>query len=209
MKITYPIILFFVLTLSCMSTKPGNDTSNSLKSIDINYEHIKLKDAINIEKSIGSKESADTNTIYTLGKDLYPNRNEYPLASARVFRRNESSCFSLEVDYSFDKRDSSVKAILYEWNSLMYADNEMNYDKENKYSEKEISKKFRNRFEQIKVDISSKIGMPNSENFGSKTNTKSYRDDVHWLDRNGVNIYMFMFGSNYGYGQIRVVVYWE
>ena len=82
-------------------------------------------------------------------------------------------------------------------------------DGKTQYSPKETFKIFRSKFEQIKSSISSKIGSPTFENLESKNKIKAmvYRDDIRWSNINGVTIYMFIFGSNYGYGQIRVVVY--
>jgi hypothetical protein len=198
---TYSIFLLLFITLqACTSNKPAT-TSFTFAKDTISYNALSLKQAIQLERTLGSFKDQDSMTKYYMGSGLYPNKKKYELAPALSFHRTGESYFSNKVDYHFDTKDSAVKAVLYEWNSAM--------DYQKSYTVKQKSQVFRAKFEQLEKEITERIGEPSSVILESKVNSSSYRDDVHWENKRGINIYMFMFGNSNGYRQIRVVVYWE
>ena len=158
------LLLLFITLQACTSHKPATTSFSFIKDT-ISYHALSLKEAIQLELTLGSSKDRDSMTKYYLGKGLYPNKKKYELAPALSFNRTGESYFSNKVEYNFDTKDSVVKAILYEWNSAM-ADNKL-------YTEKKASQVFRGKFEQLKKEITERIGEPSSVNLESKTPSSS------------------------------------
>jgi hypothetical protein len=195
-NIHYLLISFFLIFGSCATTKD----SYFLKA---NYNRMSLREAINMETKIGSRPIVLDFPVQ-LAESVYPNKNKYPLAQPKSFLRTEDQNFLNKVEYYYNPKDSSVKAVLYEWNYLIKKDSSKNH------SHKAKINLFKTRFEQIEDNITTEIGSPSSYNLESKTLMTNFKDEIKWTDINGINIYLYMIGNEAtGYAQINMIMYRE
>lgn len=143
-----------------------------------------------------------------------------------MYVRNQGY-FQNEVSYYFSESDSSVKVILYEWDT-----NDGTYQAKNEWGEK--FNQFKEQWDDLVRELTKQLGQPSDvkiESYKFKTETTdkpvsleemlsnlgnnrnestAWRDDMKWAGRNGVNAYLFMFGDNRtGHRQIRLSIYGE
>ncbi len=166
------------------------------------YENLNLNYTLELEKKLKSKDISPTYRI-GLGEGIYPNKNNYKLEISRNFKRIVKPNFSLEVDYHFTK-DSTIRVIMYEWNDLKHKS--FKSEKENLKTKKAFKKKF---VELTKM-LTEKYGEPTFLEIQSENpkDDETYRDGIKWLNKNGMNAYLFAFGNPKGsYNQIRLSIY--
>jgi hypothetical protein len=166
------------------------------------YENLNLNYALELEKKLKSEDISRKHKV-GLGENIYPNKNNYKLEISRNYKRIIKPNFSLEVDYHFTK-DSTIRVIMYEWNDLKYKT--FKSEKQNLKTKKAFDKKFA----KLTKMLTEKYGEPTFSEIQSKNpkDNGTYRDGIKWLNKNGMNAYLFAFGNPKGsYNQIRLSIY--
>lgn len=206
--------------MSCTSNKGIFETDYQLP------QNLRLKDAVGYEKQIGSVDKTPNNLI-SISAAIYPNENNYELATPRTFIRNDGY-FEVQVKYYYSIPDSSVKVTLYEWQKKDRKTVETKKELKNKFNQ------FKNQWLSISKELNDRFGLPiikliNSDKYGNKIiednqsiddiissieedpteENTAWKDEMKW-ESNSVHAYLFMFGDNRtGYRQIRLVFYDE
>ncbi len=193
------VILLIILTflVSCAPSKKFFQNERVFT-----YENLNLNYALELEKKLKSEDISPSYRI-GLGEGIYPNKNNYKLEISRNFKRIIKPNFSLEVDYHFTK-DSTIRVIMYEWNDLKKK--RFKSEKENLKTKKVFEKKF---IELTKM-LTEKYGEPSFMEMQSENpkDIGTYIDGIKWLNKNGMNAYLFAFGNPKGsYNQIRLSIY--
>ena len=190
-------IIFLTLLVGCGTSKKVFQNERVF-----NYENLNLNYALVLEKKLKSEDISPSYRI-GLGDGIYPNKNNYKLEISRNFKRIIKPKFSLEVDYHFTK-DSTIRVIMYEWNDLKRKS--FKSEKENLKTKKVFEKKFMELTKMLKK----KYGEPTFKEMQSKNpkDNGTYRDGIKWLNKKGMNAYLFAFGNPKGsYNQIRLSIY--
>ena len=168
-----------------------------------NIDELTLEKAIKIEKRLGSIDKTPKHKI-SIGKGIYPNQNGYDLETPQTYLRTENNKFEIETEYFYTPSDSSVKVILYEWRELK-KDSWGPQDQKKKDLEK-----FSQKFNNLKDELTSKLGKPSFIEKSSDTAEANFRDGIKWLSGENNKAYLFMLGSNNtGYRNIRLAIYRE
>jgi hypothetical protein len=191
-------LLFFVL---CQAKAQVSSVSPYSEPINISYNRFSLKEALAVEQAISSKDISDSYQT-RLKREDYSNKKKYPLAPAKAFLRLESPWFANRVEYYYDSRDSSVRAIVYEWNDL----------KENAIkNDKDIAVKlaaFQEKFDLLAQHITFQLGMPGFLNLESRRQVTIYKDEKKWIDQEEMNVSLsIVVNKDMGFSQIKLVVY--
>ena len=190
-------IIFLTLLVGCGTSKKVFQNERIF-----NYENLNLNYALELEKKLNSKDISPSYRI-GLGEGIYPNKHDYELEISRNFRRIIKPNFSLEVDYHFTK-DSTIRVIMYEWNDLK--------SKKSKSAKQNLKTKkaFKKKFKELTEMLTEKYGEPTFLEIESESQKDdgTYRDGIKWLNKNGMNAYLFAFGNPKGsYNQIRLSIY--
>ncbi|WP_266206104.1 hypothetical protein [Pontibacter kalidii] len=198
-----PFVILASLLVSC------NPSRMIFKSDRFNeLEGLTVPEAIEYEKGKGSID-VTPNHFIKIGESIYPNKKGFELATPVTFTRTEKQVFDLEVEYFYAPQDSSVKIILYEWNQQTNSNQNLLEEK----SKKELDKMytaFQKKFEYLRKELTKRLGEPTQIEINSNSGQSSYRDGIKWLNNDGLNAYLFMFGnSQNGYRQIRLAIYKE
>jgi len=201
MQTTKIIALLTILLLtSCVTDKHILD-----KHKFADFEQLNLKTAIEFEKK-GSSKDITPDHLIEIGEGIYPNKNNFVLATPKTYKSKERPNFELETEYFYSVNDSTVKVILYEWNYLTKRKSDF-------LEEEKFSKKFKvcqKKFVSLKCKLTKSLGDPLEINIEqNKTSDGTFRDDVKWKSNNGLNAYLFMFGNSDGFRQIRLAIYKE
>lgn len=197
--ILWTIIIAFLLT-SCATNKQLFN-----KDIFTDFQVLKINTAIAFEKKNKSRNITPSSFI-DIGESTYPNKNNYKLEIAKTFKRKDKPKFQLEIDYYYVRRDSSVKVILYQWDKLTTKKANAFEDEKTKST---IFNNFQIKFTQLSDSLTKYLGEPIQKNIEQNiTADETFRDDLKWIGKNGLNAYLFMFGNNRnGYRQIRLAIY--
>jgi hypothetical protein len=201
MKITNVLLFLLVIVFfsSCTSDKYIFSKENFYE-----LKQLKITDAITLEQ----KRSVDVspNQVIGLGEGIYPNKRRFILTGPRVFKASDKE-FEIETDYFYTAEDSSVKVILYQWDKTPpQKDALLSIIK----PESNLTAKyqiFQKKFNQLSKKLTKILGEPTEVNL-EQNKMDTFRDDIKW-SKNGLNAYMFMFGNNNGYRQIRLAIYAE
>ncbi len=201
MKNTNIISIIIILTLiGCSSTKKVFKNERIFT-----FQNLNLKYAIELEERLNSEDISPDYRI-GLGKGIYPNANNYKFEISRNYKRTIEPNFSLEVDYHFTK-DSLIRIIMYEWNELKTKRGiSFKSEKENIKTKKVFDKKFND----LRKKLNKEFGEPSFIEIGSEKpgQTGIYRNGIKWLNKGGMNCYLFAFGNKEGtYNQIRLAIY--
>lgn len=169
------------------------------------FQNLDLKYAIELEEELNSEDISRDYKV-GLGKGIYPNVNNYDFEISKDYRRIINPFFSLDVNYHFTK-DSSIRVIMYEW-SVLKKGEDFSYksEKENIKTKKAFDKKFSD----LRKKLNKEFGEPSFIEIESEKpeQTGSYRNGIKWLNKSGMNCYLFAFGNNEGtYNQIRLAMY--
>ena len=195
------ISIFVLLTLIGCST-----TKNLFQNERIfTFQNLDLKYAIELEEKLNSEDISPDYRI-GLGKSIYPNTNNYELEISRNYRRIIKPNFSLEVDYHFTK-DSLVRFVMYEWNELK---KEIEFSFKSEKENIKTKKVFDKKFSDLRKELTKEFGEPSFIEIESEKpeQTETYRNGIKWLNKNGMNCYLFAFGNKEGtYNQIRLAIY--
>jgi len=169
------------------------------------FENLKIGNLILLEKRLGSEDTTPEYP-FSISDGIYPNKNGFNLSGLKTFTRKERPCFEYEVDYFYTTTDSSVKVILYEWK---YLPNENNDYFKNKEEEKKNAKKFQEKFDNLRKELTIKLGQPTEiEIEQNRVTDENFRDGLKWINPNGLNAYLFMLGNkDSGYRKVRLAIY--
>ncbi|KAA0127221.1 hypothetical protein FY557_13700 [Chryseobacterium sp. SN22] len=158
---------------------------------EINLEFPKISE---IKKEEISEKSKDKSLGYfwQVSEGIYPYFDHHKFENPISYERPANN-FVLKVDYFFNA-EGDVKLKFYEWN----------------YNEKIETPReiFTDKFEEIKLFLSEKIGNPasiKSEDL-KKSTEETVRDDIKWKSKN-LNAYLFRFKGRGGFDQIRLALY--
>ncbi|OKL39326.1 hypothetical protein A3841_01775 [Pontibacter flavimaris] len=167
-----------------------------------------VPEAIEYEKGKGSID-VTPNHLIKVRESIYPNKKGFELATPVTFTRTEKQVFDLEAEYFYVPQDSLVKVILYEWSQQTNSNQNLLEEK----SEKELDKMytaFQKKFEYLRKELTKRLGEPTQIEINLNSGQPNYRDGIKWLNNNGLNAYLFMFGNNQNeYRQIRLAIYKE
>lgn len=190
MKKLLPIFCIVFLCFACTTTRYSFHNEIYTK-----IDTLKVSEAINFENELFSIDNTPNHRIQ-IGEGIYPNEQNFDLATPKTFNRVQKPHFELEVDYFYSNTDSSVKVILYQWDYIK--DDEIrNLTRE--YSDKERIEKiqaFENQFSYLLNFLTDKLGAPNFIEINSTSAASSFRDGYKWLDSQEINAYLFMLGNN-------------
>lgn len=197
MKISLALLTIFALT-SC-----ATDKRIFQKQRFADFGQLKLMTALKLEKKFSSKDISPHHLI-EISEGIYPNKNNCVLATPKTFKIKERPHFKLETDYFYSINDSSVKVILYQWDNLTKENSSL-------FEEENLAKKFKvfqKKFDRLKEKLTKELGQPVEINIKqNKTSVASFKDDVKWGHNGELNAYLFMFGNDSGYRQIRLAIY--
>ncbi len=190
-----------------MGTEKADRSFASLFSlINSKIGNLTLLEIDSIEQRIDSKDITPSHYI-ELGKSIYPNKKDFKLETPKTYERIEDSTFTNQVEYYYTKKDGSIKAILFEWNKTRDNSGDLFSFSDNS---KDKANEFQDKFRKIEDLITTQIGKYSKKKIESQKHKDSFRDDVIWKSRNGLVVYMFMFGNeSQHYRQIRVAIYKE
>ncbi len=188
----------FALT-SCITNKPVFQDQNFNE-----FEKLRVNTVIKSERKKRSKDITPDHLI-GIGEGIYPNKNNFILATPKTYEIRERLRLRRETEYFYSVADSSVKVILYQWDYLTKSQQDR-FGKEN-FSKK--FKTFQNKFDDLVTELIKELGEASEKNVEqSKIIDETFRDDLKWRNKNGLNAYLFMFGNNNnGYRQIRLAIY--
>jgi hypothetical protein len=199
MQSTKILVLFTIFALTSCVT----DKRIFQKQRFVDLGQLKLTTAIKLEKKENSKDITPDYLI-GIGEDIYPNKNNFVLATPKTYQIKERPNFVIKTDYFYSINDSSVKVILYQWDNLTEGKSDL-------FEEENFTKKykvFQKKFDSLKEKLTKELGQPVEINIEqNKSSDETFRDDVKWKNSSGLNAYLFMFSNNSGYRQIRLVVY--
>jgi len=200
MKYTKYII---ILTLFALSSCVTNRLIFQDKKFN-DFEKLNIKTVIKLERQKHSKDITPKHLI-GIGEGIYPNKNNYVLATPKTYEIKERPNFKLETEYFYAVNDSLVKVILYQWDYLQKSKSDL-FEEENKSKKFKV---FQTKFNNLTSQLSQEFGEPISKNIErDKIKDDSFRDDYKFKRADGLNAYLFMFGNNNnGYRQIRLAIY--
>jgi hypothetical protein len=202
MKFQTIAIGLFVLTSSCNSSKFVFDENH----FD-NITQLTIIEATKYEKRLKSKD-VTPNHHTSIGESIYPNERNFDLDTPKSYQRLDGDHFSLGAEYYYNKADSIVKVILYEWN-YHYSDSP-NYQR---LTDKQVDKKYKRfdkKFKYLSKRLTKELGSPTSTEINSKGAEQNFRDGIKWIGESKPKAYLFMFGNdNNQYRQIRLAIYNE
>ncbi len=192
-------LVFILLLSSCLTHKKIYTTNMFLNTFDLKIAQVRA-----FELSKNSKEKIGQ--TFTIGDGLYPNDKRFSLEHPMVFNNEEKPNFKTESNYFYTK-EGSVKAILYQWDSLK--PHGLIFGENYKISIVEVDtnetyKVFQEKFEDLKTDLVAELGEPEIDNSGDGD---SFRKGLKWKT-NKLNAYLMLFGnSSQSYRQVRLVIY--
>lgn len=166
------------------------------------FDKLDIKTVIKKEKK--AKDITPSHLI-GIGEGIYPNKNNYVLATPKTYETKERPNFKLETEYFYNVTDSLVKVILYQWDNLQKKNSDL-FEEDN-YTKK--YKAFQTKFDNLTSQLTKEFGEPISKNIEQgKIKDETFRDDLKFKRADGLNAYLFMFGNNSnGYRQIRLAIY--
>ena len=159
------------------------------------FGQLKLSTVIKLERKISAKDITPEYLI-GIGEGIYPNKNNFVLATPKTYKIKERTNFELETEYFYSTNDSSVKVILYQWDNLTKGKSDF-FEQENLTKKYKV---FQKKFDNLKVKLTKELGDPIEKNIEqNKTSDGTFRDDIKWKSQSGLN----------GYRQIILAIYKE
>ena len=192
-----------ILTLFALSSCVTNRLIFQDKKFN-DFDKLNIKTVIKLERQKHSKDITPDHLI-GIGEGIYPNKNNYVLATPKTYEIKERPNFKLETEYFYSVNDSLVKVILCQWDYLQK--NKSGFFEEENNTK--MFKAFQTKFDNLTSQLSQEFGEPISKNIEQdKTKDDTFRDDYKFKRADGLNAYLFMFGNNNnGYRQIRLAIY--
>jgi len=199
MRITKIIAIIILLTL----TSCGVDNHIFQKEKFDELQLLKISTVTKLENKAHSRDITP-NHLIGIGTGIYPNPKNYILATPKTFKTKELPNFQLETQYFYSANDSLVKVILYQWDYL--EKKEIDFPEAENLTNK--FKVFQIKFNRLKDKLTKNLGQPIEINIEqNKTSDSAFRDGIKWKNNSGLKAYLFMFGNNNGYRQIRLAIY--
>jgi hypothetical protein len=196
---------FMLIFALCALTSCTIEKQIFKRNLFDDLDQLKISEVIKIETNKGSKDITQDHLI-EISKGIYPNKKGFILCTPKIYESVEKPNFKLETEYFYSKTDSTVKVILYEWNFL--EKERSDFSKENAGNKKKYDA-FQVKFNSLSSETTNKLGRPIEVNINQNNDTgNTYRDDITWSSRKGINAYLFMFvNKRSGYRQIRLAIY--
>ena len=166
------------------------------------FNKLTVPKANKIEFELGSIDKTPKHKI-SIGESIYPNDKKYKLETPKTYNRVENGKFELETEYFYTAADSIVRVVMYEWTELRDTNKSFRRNKSN-------TKKFHEKYDGLKKQLTSMLGEPSFVEIASDTAKSNFRDGIKWLDGNSNEnkAYLFMLGSNSNdYRKIRLAIY--
>jgi hypothetical protein len=192
-------------SLSCSkcNDKLFSDFFDTLQLNFLSEVRFKLNRAINYEKSVESKEITYNYTT-GIGSDYYPNKNNFKLENPIIFNKIECPYFSMETQYFYTAKDSSIRAVFIEWNE--FNRNETIADEE--FYIKRRNNIFQEKFSKIENTINRRTGKPTNRKLNQTKNINGAMDEIIWSNTEGLNVGLELV-YNHSYWRIRLIIYNE
>lgn len=114
---------------------------------------LKIHELIKHEKSINS-EDVTLGHFWSLGKNIYPNKERYKFGNPFSFRRVECPYFAGSTDYFYTKVKGNIKVIAFNWETFK----ESNLGVSTKI--KDVSQKFTEKYDFLVGSITELLGKP-------------------------------------------------
>lgn len=192
-----------ILTLFALSSCVTNRLIFQDKKFN-DFDKLDIKTIINLERQKHSKDITPDHLI-GIGEGIYPNKNNFVLATPKTYELKERPNFKLETEYFYEVNDSLVKVILYQWGYLQKSNSDF-FEEENNTKK---FKAFQTKFDNLTSQLTQEFGEPISKNIEQdKIKDDTFRDDYKFKRADGLNAYLFMFGNNNnGYRQIILAIY--
>jgi len=182
------IALFLLMILFSCSTKNINPNTTSIQ-----LELGKLEKFVDLEKRLNAVE-VTRNHYVDISEGIYPYIKNHTFKISKDFMLSPEKGIELRKNYYYTD-DNEVKLIFYKWSDVNSAETPKN--------------KFKQIFNNLEKEITSKLGPSSSKNIESKK-TKSddtFRDDIKWQNSE-IKVYMFRFGDRQNsFNEINVAVY--
>lgn len=196
-------LIYALIMVSCSSIK-----SFFSEEVFKDFDNYHLRDAIAFEKRAHS-EDITRKYLTGISEGIYPNINKYVLATPQTFKHKQRG-FEIETAYYYSLQDSSVRLVLYEWNEPVDR-KDRGFSIRPIKSKAQLTKayeKFQIKFDELRLELTKAMGEPYEIKIEHTNKEDTFRDDVKWKTKNGLNAYMFMFGNeSQSFRQIRIAVY--
>jgi hypothetical protein len=191
-------IIITILTISSFSSCISDKVIFRQEKF-ANIGNLKISQVIRLERL--SKDITPDNLI-EIDTGVYPNKKNYNLNYTKYYQSQSPPNYRLQTLYYSTLPDSSVKVILY---SFDYNLNGFEDDKTLPKKQKE----FQRKFEKLIKELSTRLGPPTVKYIeeGKISVDSTFRNDVKWLNPNGIKAYLYMFGTPEGYRQINLAIY--
>ena len=164
---------------------------------------LKISTVTKLENRVHSRDITP-NHLIGIGAGIYPNKKKLILETPKTYITKEQPNFQLETQYFYSANDSLVKVILYQWDYLEKKD--VDFPEAENLTNK--FKAFQIKFNRLKDKLTKTLGQPIEINIEqNRTSDSAFRDGIKWKNNSGLKAYLFMFGNNNGYRQIRLAVY--
>lgn len=168
-----------------------------------------LQSVRSIERKIGSKNISYKCTV-GIDTSLYPNNLHFKLTKVKRFLRpGTEENMDYTVEY-FATSDDSVRTILHEWNVAVKSNSSETNSSltDTELPQENIIHAFQNKFAQLDSILMSSLGKPILKDIKGNFEEKTERDDIKWVGRNQLNVYLLMFKRDKNtYRQIRMISY--
>ena len=160
-----------------------------------NIGNLSLKQVDSLELMLKAYDATPRHKM-SLGKETYPNKENYNLESPQVYKMIEDSTLTLITNFYYTKPDMSVKVFICEWEST-HENAYRIYVKEDKTY---IKKSYQNRFNVIDSVILNRYGNP------TKTEKGRYGQYFYWQTNDNLTIVLFYSNSDQ-YRNIQLKIY--
>ncbi len=161
--------------------------SNSVLGQEFNFDihHTSLDEYLKMEKKLGSEKIPTTTTHISLSGDAQPIK----------FLRKEKIIPDLIGYYFFNKKDSTMSYILYEWDVSNFE------KKSNNRKSEEFENALIAKYKALKKDISKKFGQPktksNYSNLAKYDQKLFFEENSTWNPNDSIEIELYATISNY------------
>jgi hypothetical protein len=156
---------------------------NLFDFITLNIGNLSLKQVDSLEQKLKASEATPRHKM-SIGKETYPNKENYNLESPKVYKMIEDSTLTLITNFYYTIPDKSVKVFMCEWEPT-HENAYRIYEKEDKTY---IKKSYQNRFNVIDSVIVNRFGNP--------TKTEKGRSGQYFYWQTNDNLTMVLFYSN-------------
>ncbi len=159
--------------------------------------NLSLKQIDSLELLLKASDATPRHKI-SIGKDSYPNKENYIIESPKVYKTIEDSTLTLLTNYWYTKPDMSVKAFTCEWERTF----ENAYGIYTNNDAPELNDSYQDRFNNIYSHLIKIYGSPT----GSRKNSNGQY--FSWQQKNNLNIVLY-YAKTEQYRNIYMTIYKE